>query len=137
SAAAELARSLRPDVIHLHNRPGWSHAFTPPVVVSLHNPPAAWDEGGIHALHHAKLLLPVSHWLARQLPPGTRHVVVSGHVDIEVFCPASVRREPRTMVFAGKLDPKKGLDLLLDSLDHLPGWRLRMSSPLPPVSGFE
>ena len=115
SAAADLARSLRPDVIHLHNRPGWSHAFTPPVVVSLHNPPEGWDEAGVHALHHATVLLPVSHWLARQLPPETRHVVMPGHVDTDVFCPASVRRVPRTIVFAGQLDPKKGLDLLLDS----------------------
>jgi glycosyltransferase involved in cell wall biosynthesis len=145
--AAALAWDLRVDVTHLHNRPGWLGDFPRPVVVSLHNPPPGWippasDAAEARAevadyLAAAAALLPVSRWLAAALPMARHVEVVPGHVDFETFRPGLP--VPRTVVFAGKLDPKKGLDVLLDALDLTPlhDWRLLVCSPLPPVPGFE
>jgi glycosyltransferase involved in cell wall biosynthesis len=122
--------------------------------VSLHNPSAGWispDEDPETAreevaafLPRAAALYPVSDWLARQLappPPLPPITVIRGHADVALFSPAALdgRRWPATVLFAGKLDPRKGLDVLLDALDQaaLHGWRLAICAPLPPVSGFE
>src|SRR5207245_11664003 len=82
---------------------------------------------------------PVPEWLSRQLPRHPRAIVVRGHVDLDVFRPQATPRAQRTVLFAGKLDPKKGLDVLIDALDRpeLRDWRLLVCSPLPPVAGFE
>src|SRR5437899_2361597 len=37
-AVAELAWEMVPDIVHVHNRPGWVIDLPRPVVVSLHNP---------------------------------------------------------------------------------------------------
>lgn len=144
---ARLADRLRPDLVHLHNRPGWAIDVPKPVVVSLHNPPSAWAPplsppvDVAEATRGADLLLAVSQWLAALVAPSASAPVdvVAGHVDVDNFRPLAGPRWPRTIVFAGKLDPNKGLDVLLDAFDlpTLAGWRLVVCSPLPPVSGFE
>lgn len=141
--AAGLVMRLAADVVHVHNRPGWVPDLPGNVVLSLHNPPAGWVPPAGEApgeialgLRCASAVLPVSRWLAAHLEVPA--LVVPGHVDLDVFHPGAAReRSSRTIGFAGKLDPKKGLDVVLDALDLLAGWRLVVCSPLPPVGGFE
>ena len=147
---AEVAARLRPDVVHVHNRPGWVPDLPPPAVVSLHNPPAGWLPPGSEqepswrdTFAAAAAVLPVSGWLAAvvrpALPAGVPLTVVRGHVDLEAFRPTGTKSTSFRVAFAGKLDPKKGLDVLLDSIDEPPlrSARLAVCSPLPPVAGFE
>ena len=147
---AEVAARLRPDVVHVHNRPGWVLDLPSPVVISLHNPPAGWLPPGSEqepswrdAFAAAAAILPVSGWLAGvvrpTLPDGVPVTVLRGHVDLDAFRLTGTKPAASTVAFAGKLDPKKGLDVLLDSIDEPPlrSARLVVCSPLPPVAGFE
>ena len=143
SHVVTVVTDLDPEVVHLHNRPSWAPELPGPVVVSLHNPPAAWRAHGegetaaARGLASVAMALPVSEWLAGTLDPRVAREVITGHVDDDVFRPGIAARQPRTLLFAGKLDPKKGLEVALDALDHLGGWRLTLSCPMPPVPGFE
>jgi phosphatidylinositol alpha-mannosyltransferase len=122
------------DVLHLHEplAPGptmTSVVFTSaPVVGTFH------AAGGSAAY---RWLSPLTRWMARRLTVrcavsedartmasralGGEYVLVHNGIDLERFAKATPwPSEGRTLLFVGRHEPRKGLDVLLSALDQLP-----------------
>ena len=138
----------------LHNAPFTGHLTSRDVAAVLyaHNevlPGTRWAAG--RALERVEAIVAVSTWLAERLqtkaPPALRGRVVPvlNGVDTAAFTvPERSAREPRRILFLGRVIPEKGPDLLLDALVKLrrPELQVRIVgsngfSALEPLSSYE
>jgi glycosyltransferase involved in cell wall biosynthesis len=70
-------------------------------------------------MRHSAAVTTVSTWLAREvqaLSPGTEPVVAPMPVATHLFNPATQPEPGSRLLFAGRLMPQKGIDLLLEAL---------------------
>jgi glycosyltransferase involved in cell wall biosynthesis len=135
ASVAVGVRRLRPDVVYVHHQHHTPSAVLAgkPVICHLHLPPpprrSAQEDLG---LRRARRLIAVSQFTARQwgeslqLPPE-RFAIVHNGVDLDRFAPAdesrrhAVRRalglpiDRFLVVYAGRIDPDKGVDRALET----------------------
>jgi glycosyltransferase involved in cell wall biosynthesis len=76
-----------------------------------------WQEPLKHYLHHRAKNISVSHALAKQL--GAAYTVVSNPYRNDLFFEMPEVKREHELVFLGRLDHQKGLDLLLKALSLL------------------
>ena len=128
-AVALAVRSLGPDLVEVHNRPGLARALSrwhPRVGLVLHNDPCGMPGMRTHA---ARLRLggrlagvaAVSSWVAARSVPA-RAVVLPNGLDLP---PTRATRE-RLVVFAGRVVADKGADVFVDAMARVPHWRAVM-----------
>jgi glycosyltransferase involved in cell wall biosynthesis len=132
-AADRRVRASRPDVIHAHwwfpsgISAAWtaSHAHLP-LVTTMHGTDVRMARKvrasrGAFAwvMRHSAAVTTVSTWLGREvqaLLPGTEPVVAPMPVATHLFNPADRPAPGSRLLYAGRLMPQKGLDLLLEAL---------------------
>ena len=141
------------DVLHVHeplmplaslaaNRAG------PPVVATFHADPSplvrkAYARSGRlmrSALGRAKIVTAVSRTAASALPPELDCVIVPNGVDVGGMT-TELDRIEHQVVFLGRDEPRKGLDVLLEAwptvLEHVPDATLVAIGPVRRTSGIE
>lgn len=136
-AVLRLRRSLRawgPDVVHAHahNDPRLLALAAPyPLVATIHDPvphPGSAHPGIVREKierrwnRQADLLIVHGEKLAELIRPEKRPVAVVPHGTEPADEPYPVPAEP-TVVLFGRLEPYKGVDVLLAAMDHV--WRVR------------
>ena len=144
-AAARLAREQRAGLVEVHNsaRLFWRVAgrlpADCPVCFQLHNDPH--DMTGLRTaperaavLGRASLVYCLSDYIRVRFleglaDPGDRVVTLANGVDVSAAPSSDADREP-TILFVGRLNAEKGLDLLIDALRRLalelPTWRVAL-----------
>lgn len=125
-AWGELRRRVADsDVVHVHEPfmplVGWAAlAAGKPTVATFHADPARWTRrlyrigaGLGRRLLAGAPLTAVSEVAASALPPswGTPEIVPNG-IDVAAYSPEGVERVGRRVVFLGRDDPRKGMDVL-------------------------
>lgn len=139
TSVAVAVRRLAPDLVyvhHQHHAPG-AVLGGKPVVCHLHLPPpprrSAQED---HALRRARGLIAVSRFTARQWSESLRIAperfsIVHNGVDLERFAPADESRRHAVrhalglpsdrflVLFAGRIDPDKGVDRALETARQL------------------
>jgi glycosyltransferase involved in cell wall biosynthesis len=130
--AVRARRNFEPDVVHAHwwfpNGVvgtwvgGLAHV---PLVTTLHGTDVRLARTvGVarplfaHVLRHSAAVTTVSHWLKEEtesLAPGVHPEVAPMPVSTGLFEPAQ-RRDPRTLLFVGRLNEQKGLHYLLQAM---------------------
>ncbi|HET7632018.1 MAG TPA: glycosyltransferase [Gemmatimonadaceae bacterium] len=132
-AGDRACRAQRPDVIHAHwwfpagVSAAWtaSHAHIP-LITTMHGtdvrmarnirasrPALAW------VVRHSSAVTTVSTWLAREVKamvPGVQPDIAPMPVATDLFTPAQQARPRTRLLYAGRLMPQKGLDLLIEAM---------------------
>jgi len=140
-------RRLAPDVLYAHH-----HRDTPasaisgrPLVCHLHlQPPESRSWQDHLALRRSRLLIAVSRFTAERwaqslgLPPE-RFAVVANGVDLNRFAPADARTRAEVraslglpadrclILFAGRVDPEKGVECALEAMSRLDPARFHLA----------
>lgn len=132
-AAHRQCRTARPDVVHAHwwFPSGVSAAWTAararlPLVTTMHGTDVRMarkikaSRGAFRwVMRRSAAVTTVSTWLAREveaLAPGTQPVVAPMPVATDLFSPAAAPVAGTRLLYAGRLMPQKGIDLLLQAL---------------------
>lgn len=139
TAVAVAVRRMAPDLVYVHHQHHSPSAVLggKPVVCHLHLPPPARRSAQEDlALRRARGLIAVSHFTARQWSESLRIAperfsIVHNGVDLKRFAPAdeprrhAVRRalglpsDRFLVLFAGRIDPDKGVDRALETARQL------------------
>lgn len=134
--AVHARREVRPDVVHAH---WWfpnglvgtwlGRLANKPLVTTLHGSDVrlartvAFARPGFrHVLHRSTIVTAVSRWLAseaQQVVSAPAPVVAPMPVAIELFSPGGRRSRDR-LLFVGRLNKQKGIELLLHALGRIP-----------------
>ncbi len=142
------------EVVHIHEpfmpMVGWGALVSGrPLVATFHSAPARWTRLAYRAgaplgrrLLAGAVLTAVSPVAAEALPPvwGAVRIIPNG-LDVAAYH-LDLPRDPNRVVFVGRDEPRKGLDLLLAAWPrirrHVPDARLRVvGATRPPVAGVE
>ena len=135
-SAVKARRAWQPDVLHAH---WWfpnglvgtwlSRMANKPLVTTLHGSDVrlarsvAFSRPAFrHVLHHSAVVTAVSRWLAdeaREVVSAPRPLVAPMPVAAELFSPGGSRSANR-LLFVGRLNKQKGIELLLHTLSRIP-----------------
>jgi spore coat protein SA len=128
---ALIRRLKRFNVVHIHNRPQWvaplrRMGYGGSIVLHLHNDHIGhWSSSALDALApKLDAVVACSNYLRgtfaaeSSLLNAKSHVVFNG-ANLELFCPREELREARTVFFAGRLDPEKGVLQLLRAYEKV------------------
>jgi glycosyltransferase involved in cell wall biosynthesis len=133
--AVRARRNFEPQVVHAHWWfpsgvvgtwvGGLAHV---PLVTTLHGTDVRLARSvGVakplfgHVLKHSAAVTTVSHWLKDEteaLVPGVHPIVAPMPVSTDLFVPGN-SRDPRRLLFVGRLTPQKGLEHLLHALSTM------------------
>ena len=120
----------------------------PPVVATFHADPSklmrrVYARSGPlmrSALGKARIITAVSRTAASALPAWIEPIIVPNGVDV-AGAAVAVKRSPHQVVFLGRDEPRKGLDVLLEAwpivLEHVPEAVLMAIGPVRKTSGVE
>lgn len=135
-ASVHARRSFQPDVVHAH---WWfpnglvgtwlSRMANKPLVTTLHGTDVrlaravAFARPGFrHVMQHSAAVTAVSRWLAaeaQEIVSAPAPVVAPMPVAAELFTPGG-SREHKRLLFVGKLNEQKGVEVLLHALSRIP-----------------
>jgi glycosyltransferase involved in cell wall biosynthesis len=141
-AAVQARRAFEPDLIHAH---WWfpnglvgtwmSKMAHKPLVTTLHGTDVrlartvAFSRPAFrHVMHNSAAVTAVSRWLAteaQEVISTPAPVVAPMPVATELFSPGGQRHENR-LLFVGRLNKQKGIELLLHALSRIPGASLTL-----------
>jgi glycosyltransferase involved in cell wall biosynthesis len=141
-SAVQARRDFEPDVIHAH---WWfpnglvgtwlAKMANKPLVTTLHGTDVrlartvAFSRPGFrHVMTHSAAVTAVSHYLAaeaQQVVSGPTPIVAPMPVATELFSPGGERKRDR-ILFVGRLNKQKGIELLLHALSRIPDSSLRL-----------
>jgi len=106
-----------------------------PLVTTLHGTDVrlarsvAFSRPGFrHVMHHSAVVTAVSRWLAaeaQQLVSAPAPVVAPMPVSVELFAPGGKRSKDR-LLFVGRLNKQKGIEVLLHALSRIPDTSLAL-----------
>jgi glycosyltransferase involved in cell wall biosynthesis len=133
--AVRARRNFEPQVVHAHWWfpsgvvgtwvGGLAHV---PLVTTLHGTDVRLARSvGVakplfgHVLKHSAAVTTVSHWLKDEtetLAPGVHPIVAPMPVSTDLFVPGN-SRDPRRLLFVGRLTPQKGVEHLLHALSAM------------------
>jgi glycosyltransferase involved in cell wall biosynthesis len=136
SSAVRAKREFEPDLLHAH---WWfpnglvgtwlSRLANRPLVTTLHGTDVrlaravAFSRPAFrHVLHRSAAVTAVSRWLAseaREIVAAPQATVAPMPVATDLFSPGGVRHSDR-LLFVGRLNKQKGIELLLHTLSRLP-----------------
>jgi len=136
TCAVKARRTLEPDLIHAH---WWfpnglvgtwlSRMSHKPLVTTMHGSDVrlaksvAFSRPAFrHVMQHSARVTAVSRWLAneaRDVVAGPEPVVAPMPVAVHLFSPGG-ERTSNSLLFVGRLNAQKGLDLLLHAVSRLP-----------------
>ena len=147
AGVASAIRRLAPDVVYAHH-----HRDTPasvlagrPLVCHLHlQPPPSRSWQDHLALRRSRLLIAVSRFTAESWAEslglaGDRFAVVANGVDLSRFAPADARTRAEVraslglpgdrclILFAGRVDPEKGVERALEAMSRLDPTRFHLA----------
>ena len=134
--AVHVRREVRPDIVHAH---WWfpnglvgtwlGRLANKPLVTTLHGSDVrlaravAFARPGFrHVIHRSTVVTAVSSWLAseaQQVVAAPAPIVAPMPVATELFTPAGNRSHDR-LLFVGRLNRQKGIELLLHALSRIP-----------------
>jgi len=137
---ALIRRIHRFDAVHIHNRPQWvaqlrQIGYRGAIVLHLHNDHLGhWSASALDALApRLQSVVACSEYLKSTFASKSKllrektHLVFNG-ANLELFYPREEIREPKTILFVGRLDEQKGVLQLLKAyrrvLDFHPDTRL-------------
>jgi glycosyltransferase involved in cell wall biosynthesis len=135
-SAVKARRAWHPDLVHAH---WWfpnglvgtwlSRLANKPLVTTLHGTDVrlarsvAFSRPAFrHVMHHSAAVTAVSRWLAeeaREVVSAPMPMVAPMPVAAELFSPGGSRSDKR-LLFVGRLNKQKGIELLLHSMARLP-----------------
>jgi len=135
-ASVHARRSFQPDVVHAH---WWfpnglvgtwlSRMANKPLVTTLHGTDVrlaravAFARPGFrHVMQHSAAVTAVSRWLAaeaQQIVSAPSPTVAPMPVAVELFSPGG-SREHKRLLFVGRLNRQKGIEVLLHALSRIP-----------------
>jgi spore coat protein SA len=128
---ALISRLRQFDVVHIHNRPQWVAAlrnigYEGAIVLHLHNDHLGhWSGPALDALALKLDAVAVCSDYLRStfasksaLLNAKAHVVFNG-ANLRLFFPREEVREPKTIFFAGRFDPEKGVLQLLQAYEKV------------------
>jgi glycosyltransferase involved in cell wall biosynthesis len=135
-SAVRARRSLHPDVVHAHY---WfpsglvgtwlSRLSHMPLVTTLHGADVRLARSVSvsraafrHVMQHSHVTTAVSHWLAfeaQSIVAIPSPIVAPMPVATDLFTPGG-KRQPRSLLYVGRLTREKGIDILLRALAILP-----------------
>jgi glycosyltransferase involved in cell wall biosynthesis len=141
-SAVHARRAWQPDLIHAH---WWfpnglvgtwlSRMANKPLVTTLHGTDVrlarsvAFSRPAFrHVLNHSAAVTAVSRWLAdeaREVVSMSTPLVAPMPVAAELFSPGGSRESAR-LLFVGRLNKQKGIELLLHALSRLPNRDIRL-----------
>jgi glycosyltransferase involved in cell wall biosynthesis len=141
-SAVRARRAWQPDLVHAH---WWfpnglvgtwlSRMAHKPLVTTLHGTDVrlarsvAFSRPAFrHVLHHSAAVTAVSRWLAdeaREVVSAPTPVVAPMPVAAELFSPDG-ERDPDRLLFVGRLNKQKGIELLLHTLSRIPDRSLHL-----------
>jgi glycosyltransferase involved in cell wall biosynthesis len=139
-SAVKARRAWQPDVVHAH---WWfpnglvgtwlSRMANKPLVTTLHGTDVrlarsvAFSRPAFrHVMHHSAAVTAVSRWLAeeaREVVSAPTPVVAPMPVAADLFSPGG-KREADRLLFVGRLNKQKGIELLLHTIARLPNPRI-------------
>ncbi|MFT9216715.1 MAG: glycosyltransferase family 4 protein [Acetobacter malorum] len=141
AGVARVARSVRPDLIEVHNRPDVALALRKacpglPIVLVLHNDPCGMRRARTAAerehLGQAVAIVAVSEWVrGRFISQGVTSCVrvLPNSLDLSALPPPAEQRDP-VLLFAGRIVADKGADAFVEAcariLPRHAGWRAEM-----------
>jgi glycosyltransferase involved in cell wall biosynthesis len=134
--AVQARRAFEPDLVHAH---WWfpnglvgtwlAKMANTPLVTTLHGTDVrlartvAFSRPGFrHVMHHSAQVTAVSRWLAseaQEVVSAPAPVVAPMPVAAELFSPGG-RRNQKRLLFVGRLNKQKGIELLLHALSRIP-----------------
>jgi glycosyltransferase involved in cell wall biosynthesis len=137
TCAVKARRHQEPDLIHAH---WWfpnglvgtwlSRMAHKPLVTTMHGTDVrlarsvAFTRPAFrHVMQHSARVTAVSHWLAneaKEVVAGPAPIVAPMPVAVDLFTPGGADRPPDRLLFVGRLNAQKGLELLLHALSRLP-----------------
>ncbi|HTJ23104.1 MAG TPA: glycosyltransferase [Gemmatimonadaceae bacterium] len=141
-SAVKARRAWQPDVVHAH---WWfpnglvgtwlSRLANKPLVTTLHGTDVrlarsvAFSRPAFrHVMHHSAAVTAVSRWLAeeaREVVSTPMPMVAPMPVAAELFSPGGSRSDNR-LLFVGRLNKQKGIELLLHTMARLPDDRIKL-----------
>jgi glycosyltransferase involved in cell wall biosynthesis len=141
-SAVQARRDFEPDIIHAH---WWfpnglvgtwlAKMANKPLVTTLHGTDVrlartvAFSRPGFrHVMTHSAAVTAVSRYLAaeaQQVVSGPAPIVAPMPVATDLFTPGGARTRDR-LLFVGRLNKQKGIELLLHSLSRIPDPSLRL-----------
>jgi len=141
-SAVKARRAWQPDVVHAH---WWfpnglvgtwlSRMANKPLVTTLHGTDVRLAQSVAfsrpafrHVLHHSAAVTAVSRWLAneaREVVSAPAPLVAPMPVASDLFSPGGSRERNR-LLFVGRLNKQKGIELLLHTVARLPDHSMRL-----------
>ena len=141
-SAVKARRAWQPDVVHAH---WWfpnglvgtwlSRMANKPLVTTLHGTDVRLAQSVAfsrpafrHVLHHSAAVTAVSRWLAdeaRDVVSAPAPLVAPMPVATDLFSPGDSRERDR-LLFVGRLNKQKGIELLLHTVARLPDSSIRL-----------
>jgi glycosyltransferase involved in cell wall biosynthesis len=141
-SAVKVRRDFEPDVVHAH---WWfpnglvgtwlGRMAHKPLITTLHGSDVrlartvAFSRPAFrHVLTHSAAVTAVSRWLANeveQVVAAPTPIVAPMPVATDLFTPGGVRNESR-LLFVGRLNKQKGVELLLHALSRIPDQRVTL-----------
>src|SRR6185369_5745769 len=135
-SAVKARRATEPDLVHAH---WWfpnglvgtwlSRMSHKPLVTTLHGTDVrlarsvAFSRPAFrHVMHHSAAVTAVSRWLAaeaQEVVSAPTPVVAPMPVAVELFSPGG-KREQNRLLFVGRLNKQKGIELLLHAISRIP-----------------
>lgn len=141
AGVTRVVRSVRPDLIEVHNRPDVALALRKacpglPVSLVLHNDPCGMKRARTAAererLGQAVAVVAVSEWVrGRFISQGVTSCVrvLPNSLDFSTLPPPAAQRDP-VVLFAGRIVADKGADAFVAACAHIlprhAGWRAEM-----------
>jgi glycosyltransferase involved in cell wall biosynthesis len=136
-SAVRARRETEPDLVHAH---WWfpnglvgtwlSRMTNKPLVTTLHGTDVrlarsvAFSRPAFrHVMHNSAAVTAVSRWLAaeaQQVVSAPAPVVAPMPVAVELFSPGG-KREKNRLLFVGRLNKQKGIEVLLHAISRIPG----------------
>ena len=132
SRVRALLGAMRPEVVHHHSRPAglWISSGAATSVISLHSMDYGWGFGYrgwdrplfLRGLEAASRVLCVSdfirrHTIERYPSIAAKAVTVYNGVDGDTFTPAPEAASELAVLYVGRVEERKGVDLIVDAFE--------------------